>query len=63
MSDATARSGSKAASAGALKRSCIQQFIVAYDTIDGQGWARPVVDKTRASSPRNMATVHSKERL
>lgn len=63
MSEATARSDSKEVSAGALKLSCFQQFIVTYDTIDGKGWARPVIDETRASSPRNMATVHSKERL
>jgi hypothetical protein len=63
MSEATARSGSKAASAGVLALSCFQRFMVAYNTIDGKGWTRPVVDETRASSPWDMATVHSKERL
>jgi hypothetical protein len=36
MSEATAQSASNAASAGALELSCFQQFIVAYDTIDGK---------------------------
>jgi hypothetical protein len=50
MSEATAQSASNAASAGALELSCFQQFIVAYDTIDGKGLTWPIVDEIRASS-------------
>ena len=46
----------------ALVLSCSQQFIVAYHTIDGKSWTRPIVDETRANRPWDMATVHSKER-
>ena len=62
MSEATAQSASNAASAGALELSCFQQFIVAYDTIDGKGWTRPLVDETRANRPWDMATVRWEER-